>query len=65
MKTIEKSHKLDHVCYDIRGKIHQEALRLEDEGIRILKLNIGNMATFNFEAPQEVIRDVIKNLPNS
>ena len=65
MKTIEKSHKLDHVCYDIRGKIHQEALRLEDEGIRILKLNIGNMATFNFEAPQEVIRDEIKNLPNS
>lgn len=65
MKTIEKSHKLDHVCYDIRGKIHQEALRLEDEGIRILKLNIGNMATFGFEAPEEVVRDVIKNLPNS
>lgn len=65
MKNIEKSHKLDHVCYDIRGKIHQEALRLEDEGVRILKLNIGNMAAFGFEAPEEVVRDVIRNLPNS
>ncbi len=65
MKTIEKSHKLDNVCYDIRGKIHQEALRLEDEGVRILKLNIGNLATFGFEAPEEIVRDVVRNLPNS
>lgn len=65
MKPIEKSHKLDNVCYDIRGKIHQEALRMEDEGIRILKLNIGNVASFGFDAPEEVIRDVIRNLPNS
>ena len=65
MKTIEKSHKLDNVCYDIRGKIHQEALRLEDEGVRILKLNIGNLAAFGFEAPEEVVRDVVRNLPNS
>ena len=65
MKLIEKSHKLDNVCYDIRGKIHQEACRMEDEGVRILKLNIGNMAAFGFEAPEEVIRDVIRNIPIS
>lgn len=65
MKLIEKSHKLDNVCYDIRGKIHQEACRMEDEGVRILKLNIGNMASFDFQAPEEVIRDVIRNIPNS
>ena len=65
MKLLQKSHKLDNVCYDIRGKIHQEALRMEEEGQRILKLNIGNTATFGFEAPEEVVRDVIRNLPNS
>ena len=65
MKPIEKSHKLDHVCYDIRGRIHQEACRMEEEGVRILKLNIGNLASFGFEAPEEVIRDVVRNLPNS
>ena len=65
MKPIEKSHKLDHVCYDIRGRIHQEACRMEEEGVRILKLNIGNLATFGFEAPEEVVRDVVRNLPIS
>lgn len=65
MKYIDKSHKLDNVCYDIRGKIHQEACRMEDEGVRILKLNIGNMATFGFQAPEEIIKDVIRNIPNS
>lgn len=65
MKLLQKSHKLDNVCYDIRGKIHQEAVRMEEEGQRILKLNIGNTATFGFEAPEEVIRDVIRSLPNS
>ena len=65
MKLLQKSHKLDNVCYDIRGKIHQEALRMEEEGQRILKLNIGNTATFGFEAPEEVVRDVIRSLPNS
>ena len=62
---IEKSHKLDNVCYDIRGKVHLEARRMEDEGQRILKLNIGNLATFGFEAPEEVIKDVIVNLPQA
>ena len=65
MKLLQKSHKLDNVCYDIRGKIHQVALRMEEEGQRILKLNIGNTAPFGFEAPEEVVRDVIRNLPNS
>mgnify|MGYP003372711670 FL=1 len=65
MKLLQKSHKLDNVCYDIRGRIHQEALRMEEEGQRILKLNIGNTAPFGFEAPEEVVRDVIRNLPNS
>ena len=65
MKLLQKSHKLDNVCYDIRGKIHQEACRMEEEGQRILKLNIGNTATFGFEAPEEVVRDVIRYLPIS
>ncbi len=64
MNIIEKSHKLDNVCYDIRGKIHIEARRMEDEGHRILKLNIGNLATFGFEAPEEVVKDIIINMPH-
>ena len=62
MSLIEKSHKLDNVCYDIRGPVHKEARRLEDEGHRILKLNIGNPASFGFDAPEEVIKDVIVNM---
>ena len=62
MSLIEKSHKLDNVCYDIRGPVHKEARRLEDEGHRILKLNIGNPAPFGFDAPEEVIKDVIVNM---
>lgn len=65
MKLLQKSHKLDNVCYDIRGRIHQEALRMEEAGERILKLNIGNTAVFGFDAPEEVIKDVIRNLPNA
>lgn len=44
MSPIEKSHKLDHVCYDIRGPVLKEAKRLEEEGNKVLKLNIGNPA---------------------
>ena len=62
MNTIKKSHKLDDVCYDIRGPILKQANRLEDEGQRILKLNIGNPASFGFDAPDEIIRDVIANI---
>ena len=65
MYSIEKSHKLDNVCYDIRGPVLKQAQKLEEEGQRILKLNIGNPAPFGFEAPEEVLMDVIKNLPLS
>lgn len=62
MPTIEKSHKLDNVCYEIRGPVMQEARRLEEEGHRIIKLNIGNPAPFGFEAPEEILQDVMRNL---
>ncbi|WMC09620.1 pyridoxal phosphate-dependent aminotransferase [Oceanimonas pelagia] len=65
MHSVEKSHKLDNVCYDIRGPVHKEARRLEDEGHRILKLNIGNPAPFGFDAPEELLKDAILNLPTS
>ena len=65
MERFPKSSKLDHVCYDIRGPVHREAIRLEEEGHKILKLNIGNPAPFGFEAPDEVLVDVIRNLPTS
>jgi alanine-synthesizing transaminase len=62
MNTVDKSNKLSEVCYDIRGPILQQAMKLEDEGHRILKLNIGNPAPFGFDAPDEIIHDVIANL---
>ena len=62
MKTFNKSTKLDNVCYDIRGPVMDEAIRMESEGQRILKLNIGNPAPFGFTAPDEIIRDMIHNL---
>lgn len=62
MKPILKSAKLANVCYDIRGPVMQRARQLEEEGHRILKLNIGNLAPFGFEAPDEVRQDVILNL---
>ena len=62
MKTFNKSTKLDNVCYDIRGPVMDEAMRMESEGQRILKLNIGNPAPFGFTAPDEVIRDMMYNL---
>jgi len=65
MKEIKKSSKLKNVCYDIRGQIAAEARRLEDEGHHILKLNIGNPAPFGFDAPDDIVKDVIHNLPSS
>ncbi|WP_394175148.1 pyridoxal phosphate-dependent aminotransferase [Thalassotalea litorea] len=65
MKTFEKSSKLSDVCYDIRGQIATEARRLEEEGHKILKLNIGNPAPFGFLAPDDILRDVIHNLPTA
>ncbi|MBD1571788.1 pyridoxal phosphate-dependent aminotransferase [Vibrio sp. S17_S38] len=65
MKNIEMSSKLDNVCYDIRGPILKHAKRMEEEGQKILKLNIGNPAPFGFDAPDEILVDVIRNLPTS
>jgi len=65
MRTLKKSHKLDSVCYDIRGPVHREARRLEEEGHKILKLNIGNPAPFGFDAPEEIVQDMIHNVPES
>jgi alanine-synthesizing transaminase len=65
MNSIKKSDKLSGVCYDIRGPVLEHAYRLEEEGHRILKLNIGNPAPFGFAAPDEIIQDVIRNLPNA
>jgi alanine-synthesizing transaminase len=65
MRTLKKSHKLDTVCYDIRGPVHREARRLEEEGHKILKLNIGNPAPFGFDAPEEIVQDMIHNVPES
>ncbi|MES2664178.1 MAG: pyridoxal phosphate-dependent aminotransferase [Pseudomonadota bacterium] len=62
---IKKSFKLDDVCYDIRGAVMEEARRLEEEGHRILKLNIGNPAPFGLNAPDEILLDVIRNLPDA
>jgi alanine-synthesizing transaminase len=65
MRQIVKSSKLNDVCYDIRGPVLTEAKRLEDEGHRVLKLNIGNPAPFGFEAPDDILKDVIHNLPTA
>jgi alanine-synthesizing transaminase len=65
MKAIIKSSKLDNVCYEIRGEIATQARKLEDEGHKILKLNIGNPAPFGFEAPDDILKHVIHHLPNS
>ena len=65
MQTLKKSTKLNNVCYDIRGPVLDEARRMEEEGHRILKLNIGNPAPFGFEAPEEILQDVLYNLPNA
>ena len=63
--AIRKSTKLADVCYEIRGPVVEEARRLEEEGHRILKLHLGNPAQFGLEAPEEILRDVIHNLPAS
>ena len=65
MRQVTQSSKLAHVCYEIRGPVLDEAKRLEEEGHRILKLNIGNPAPFGFEAPEEILVDVIANLPTA
>ena len=61
-KKLAKSNKLANVCYDIRGPVLQRARQMEDEGQRIIKLNIGNPASFGFEVPEEIQLDVIRNM---
>ncbi len=65
MKTIAKSAKLHNVLYDIRGPIMDAARQMEEEGQKIIKLNLGNLAVFGFDAPEEIQQDMIRNLPNS
>jgi len=65
VQPILKSSKLNNVCYDIRGPVLARAREMEDEGHRIIKLNIGNPAPFGFEAPEEIVQDVIHNLPDA
>jgi alanine-synthesizing transaminase len=65
LKQIQKSNKLSNVCYDIRGPIMDRARQMEEEGHKIIKLNIGNLAVFGFDAPEEIQQDMIRNLPAS
>jgi len=65
LKTIQKSAKLANVLYDIRGPIMDAARQMEEEGHKVIKLNIGNLAVFGFDAPEEIQQDMIRNLANS
>ena len=65
MRVFGKSSKLDHVLYDVRGPVVDEAARMEEKGLNILKLNIGNPAPFGFTAPEEVIQDMRDNIATS
>ncbi len=64
-KVIRKSTKLDNVCYDIRGPVLDKAREMEEEGQKIIKLNIGNLAVFGLEPPDEIVQDMIRNLPQA
>ncbi|MBC3885080.1 pyridoxal phosphate-dependent aminotransferase [Undibacterium griseum] len=65
MRPILKSQKLADVCYDIRGPVMEKAKQMEDEGHKIIKLNIGNLAVFNFDPPDEIVQDMIRNMQNA
>jgi alanine-synthesizing transaminase len=65
LKTVQKSAKLANVLYDIRGPIMDAARQMEEDGHKIIRLNIGNLATFGFDAPEEIQQDMARNLPNS
>lgn len=65
MRQFEKSTKLDHVCYDIRGPVMDEANKMSEAGVEILKLNIGNPAPFGFRAPDAIIEEMKNNLTNT
>ncbi len=65
MKPIAKSSKLANVCYDIRGPVLDKARQMEEEGQKIIKLNIGNLAVFGLEPPDEIVQDMIRNMPHT
>ncbi len=65
MKAVAKSSKLANVCYDIRGPVLDKARQMEEDGQKIIKLNIGNLAVFGLEPPDEIVQDMIRNLANS
>jgi alanine-synthesizing transaminase len=65
LRPVLKSAKLANVCYDIRGPVMARARQMEEEGHRIIKLNIGNLSPFGFDVPEEIQQDVIHNLPNA
>jgi alanine-synthesizing transaminase len=65
VKPIAKSSKLANVCYDIRGPVLDKARQMEEEGHKIIKLNIGNLAVFGLEPPDEIVQDMIRNLPHT
>ena len=65
VKPVEKSLKLANVCYDIRGPVLDRARQMEEEGQKIIKLNIGNLAVFGLQPPDEIVQDMIRNLPHA
>jgi alanine-synthesizing transaminase len=65
VRPIQKSNKLADVCYDIRGPVLEKAKQMEEEGHKIIKLNIGNLAVFGFDAPDEIVQDMILNMHNA
>ena len=65
MRTVTKSSKLANVCYDIRGPVLDKARQMEEEGQKIIKLNIGNIAAFGLMPPDEIVQDMIRNLPDA
>jgi alanine-synthesizing transaminase len=65
VRTFTKSQKLANVCYDIRGPVLDKARQMQDEGHKIIQLNIGNIAAFGFEPPDEIVQDMILNLPHT
>ncbi len=65
VKPILKSSKLANVCYDIRGPVLDKARQMQEEGHKIVQLNIGNLAVFGFDPPDEIVQDMIRNLPSS
>jgi alanine-synthesizing transaminase len=65
LRPVQKSNKLNEVCYEIRGPVPEKARQMEEEGHKITKLNIGNMAPFGFDPPDEIVHDMMMNLPNA